>query len=186
MKQKLRQHFEKIVSLTDTEFEFVSSFFEKKTFLKHQFLVQENNAVNYDFWIIEGLVKAYKTDTNGKLHILQFAMEDWWITDYRAYFNQTLSNLNIDCLENTQVYCLSLENREKICNEIQQMNTFFRKKTSKGYVALQQRILSMLTSKAKERYEEFLQLYPSLPNRLPKHIIASYLGVSRETLSRLY
>lgn len=185
MSKELKQHIEKIVSLMDSEFDFVLSHFTTKKFKKHQFLIQENNYVTDDFWVVKGLVKAYHRDIDGKEHIMQFAMEDWWVTDYQAYFNQTKATLNVDCLEDTEVLCLSLENRDKICAELHKIEHFFRKKSNAGYVALQRRILSLLNSNAKERYEQFLVQYPTLLQRIPKTLIASYLGVSRETLSRL-
>ena len=185
MYKEFRNHIEKITILTDEEFDFVYSHFTTKKLKKHQFLVQEGEYVLNDFWVVKGLVKAYHNDANGKQHIIQFALEDWWITDYQAYFNQTQSTLTVDCLEDTEVLCLTLENREKICSELHKIEHFFRKKSNSGYVALQRRILSFLSENAKERYEQFLIQYPSLLQRIPKTLIASYLGVSRETLSRL-
>uniref|UniRef100_UPI0035E3E297 Crp/Fnr family transcriptional regulator n=1 Tax=Empedobacter brevis TaxID=247 RepID=UPI0035E3E297 len=90
------------------------------------------------------------------------------------------------CIEDTEVLCLSNDNREKLSREFHQIEYFFRKKTNRRNVALQNRILSLLSSNAKERYEKFIQEYPSLVQKLPRHILASYLGVTRETLSRLY
>jgi CRP-like cAMP-binding protein len=115
---------------------------------------------------------------------LQFALEDWWITDYQAYFSQTEATIAIDCIEDCEVLSLSLHKREKICAELHKMEHFFRKKSNGGYVALQRRILSLLNSSAKERYESLLKQSPKLFQRVPKALIASYLGVSRETLSR--
>ena len=112
-------------------------------------------------------------------------MEDWWVTDYQAYFSQSKATLSIDCLEEVEVYCLSLQNRDKICAELHKVEHFFRKKSNSGYIALQKRILSLLNSSAKERYEQLLLQYPTLFQRVPKTLIASYLGVSRETLSRI-
>lgn len=185
MSKELRQHIERIVQLTDNEFDFVLAHFSTKKFKKHQFLIQEGDYVLNDFWVVKGLIKAYHTDSAGKEHIMQFAMEDWWVTDYQAYFNQTPSILTVDCLEDTEVLCLSLENREKVCAELHKMEHFFRRKSNSGYIALQRRILSLLNSSAKERYEQFLLQYPTLLQRVPKTLIAAYLGVSRETLSRL-
>ncbi|MCT3702796.1 Crp/Fnr family transcriptional regulator [Elizabethkingia anophelis] len=185
MMQKLRQHIEQIVALTDTEFEFILSHFTIKKLKKHQYLVQEGEYVHSDFWVMKGLLKAYQNDSDGKQHIMQFASEDWWITDYQAYFRKTKATLNVDCLEDTEVLCLSLENRDKVCAELHKAEHFFRKKSNAGYIALQQRILSLLNSNAKERYEKFLWQYPKLLQRIPKTLIASYLGVSRETLSRV-
>jgi len=185
MSIRLREHIEKIVALTDDEFEHVLSHFTIKKFKKHQFLIQEGENVTSDFFVIEGLVKASHTDTSGKQHIMQFAMEDWWTSDYQAYFNQTVATLTLDCIEDTEVLCLTLQNREKLCADLHKIEHFFRKKSNAGYIALQQRILSLLNSSAKERYEQLLVQYPSLFQRVPKTLLASYLGVSRETLSRL-
>lgn len=185
MSEILRQQIEKITPLTDNEFEYILSHFTTKKIKKHQFLIQEDNFVQNDYFVIKGLLKAYYVNHEGKEHIMQFAMEDWWITDYQAYFNETKATLNIDCIEATEVLCLSLHNREKLCADMHKIEHFFRKKSNSGYVALQRRILSLLNSNAKERYEQLFHQYPTLFQRVPKTLIASYLGVSRETLSRL-
>ena len=112
-------------------------------------------------------------------------MEDWWVTDYQAHFKKETATINVDCLEDCEILCLSLENREKLCSELQKIEHFFRIKSNFGYVALQRRILSLLDKDAKGRYEQLIELYPILLQRVPKTILASYLGVSRETLSRL-
>lgn len=185
MSLRLRAHIEKIVPLTDDEFEHVISHFTLKKFKKHQFLIQDGEIVTFDFFVVSGLVKASHIDEAGKQHIMQFAMEDWWISDYQAYFNQAPATLTVDCIEDTEVFCLSLQNREKLCADLHKIEHFFRKKSNSGYIALQQRILSLLNSSAKERYAKLLTQYPSLFQRVPKTLLASYLGVSRETLSRL-
>lgn len=181
----LRQHIEQITPITDSEFEYVMSHFTSKKLRKHQFLIQNGSEVKNDHFVISGLLKAYYTNDEGKEHILQFAMEDWWVTDYQAYFKKEKSNIDIDCLEDCEVLCLSLHNRNKLCADLQKIEHFFRVKSNFGYVALQRRILSLLDKDAKARYEELVSLYPSLLQRVPKTILASYLGVSRETLSRL-
>lgn len=148
-------------------------------------MVQEGQAVENDYFILSGCVKSYHTDEAGKVHIIQFGMQDWWITDYEAYYNQTVATVNIDCIEDSELLCLSFSNREKLCAEMHKIEHFFRKKTNKRNVALQNRILSLLSSDAKARYDNLLKQYPQLFQKVPKHLIASYLGVTRETLSRL-
>ncbi|WP_345954801.1 Crp/Fnr family transcriptional regulator [Mucilaginibacter sp. PAMB04168] len=181
----LRQQIEKIVKLTDDEFHFVLSHFSAKSFKKHQYVVQAGYAAPNDHFVVKGLLRSFYLDESGKTHILQFAMEDWWISDPQAYHNSEAATLNIDCLEDTQVYVISLENREKLCADSRKMEYFFRKKTQAGYIALQKRIQSLMSQSAKERYDQFVHLYPQLSQRLPKVQIASYLGISRETLSRM-
>lgn len=181
----LRKQIEKIIQISDSEFEYVLSHFVHKNFKKHQFILQEGENVPNDYFILNGCLKSYFTDKNGKEHILAFGMQDWWITDYQAYYNQSIATINIDCIEDSELLCLSFENREKLCAEIHKIEHFFRKKTNKRNVALQQRILSLLSNNAKEKYDQLLELYPQLFQKVPKQLIASYLGVTRETLSRL-
>lgn len=185
MSDILRQQIEKITQLTDSEFDYILSHFVSKKYKKHQFVIQEGENVPNDFFILNGCLKSYFTDKNGKTHILQFGMQDWWITDYQAYYNQAKSTINIDCIEDSELLCLTFQNREKLCAEMHKIEHFFRKKTNKRNVALQQRILSLLSNNAKEKYDQLLLLYPQLFQKVPKHFIASYLGVTRETLSRL-
>jgi CRP-like cAMP-binding protein len=185
MSKELRSHIEKIISLTDQEFDNILSHFTTKKLKKHQFLVQEGDSVQNDYFVVKGLLKAYHIDKEGKEHIMQFAMEDWWITDYQAYFNQVNATLQVDCIEDSELLCLSLHHREKLCADLHKVEHFFRRKSNSGYIALQRRILSLLNSNAKERYEQLLHQYPDLLQRIPKTLIAAYLGVSRETLSRL-
>ncbi|GAB0154952.1 Crp/Fnr family transcriptional regulator [Chryseobacterium sp. Alg-005] len=183
--EKLKAHFEEIIELTDDEFAYILSHFTTKKLKKHQFLIQIGDKVNHTYWVKKGLLKAAYTDEKEKEHILQFAMENWWITDYQAYFTRTNAILNIDCLENSELLCLSYENREKLCREMQKVEHFFRKKANSGFIALQKRMLSFMSNNIKERYEILLSQYPHLFQRVSKTIIASYLGVSRESLSRL-
>ncbi|WP_422857746.1 Crp/Fnr family transcriptional regulator [Flagellimonas sp. S174] len=185
MKHPLRSHIEEIISLTDEEFEFVLEHFEQVTRRKHQFLVQEGEYVNKEYWIIKGCTKSYFLDDNGKEHILRFAMENYWITDYESFVKQVPSKIYIDCLEDCELLYISFENRDKLTAQMHKMERFWAKKSKLGRIALQSRILSLLKNSAKERYDLLLEQYPKLFQRVPKKLIASYLGVSRETLSRL-
>ena len=112
-------------------------------------------------------------------------MEDWWESDYFAYYNSGKATMSLQCLEDTQVFCITLEAYNKLCAGFPKIEHFLLIKGTGGHIAAQQRILSFLTSNAKERYDQFLKKYPALFQRVSKTLIASYLGVSRETLSRL-
>jgi CRP-like cAMP-binding protein len=185
MEEALRNQIEKIVKLSDEEFAAVLTYFTVKRFKKHQYVLQAGNLAPNDHFVVKGLLKSFYVDETGKMHIMQFAMEDWWITDPQAYHNGLIATLNVDCLEDTLVYQMSLENREKLCADSHKMEYFFRKKTQAGYIALQKRIQSLMSQTAKSRYDQFIQLYPQLTQRLPKALSASDLCISRETLSRM-
>ncbi|MBC8152006.1 MAG: Crp/Fnr family transcriptional regulator [Bacteroidetes bacterium] len=185
MKEKLRQHIEKRVSLTDEEFALVLAHMTEKNFRKHQFLIQEGERVRYAYFVVSGLLKLTYTDESGKSHIVSFAMEDWWESDFNAFFNQTEATLSLDCLEDTAVFCFSLADFQRLCTGLPKFERFFVHLAIAGSVAAQQRILSLLTTNAQEWYEQLIKLYPTLVQRVSKAMLASYLGVSRETLSRL-
>ncbi|WAC12465.1 Crp/Fnr family transcriptional regulator [Dyadobacter pollutisoli] len=183
---KLRKHIEEITPVSDEEFEYVKTFLTRKRVRKHQYLIQVGDIVTCDYWITRGIFRAFYVDKTGKEHILQFALENSWLSDYNAFFNQTESKMNIVCMEDAEVLCLTLLAKEKLASELHKMEHFFRMKVTRGYTVQQHRIISLLSNNPRQRYEEFESLYPNIVKKVPKKYIAEYLGISRETLSRLY
>jgi CRP-like cAMP-binding protein len=185
-KEILRAHVTKMTSLTDEQFEYFFSFFSEQSFKKGQAIISEGDAVDREYFVISGCLKTFFINDDLKMFILQFAMPTWWASDYNALYNHTRATICVDCIADTDVLCLSNADRETLCRELHKAEHFFRWRTNKGYVAAQKRLLSFMNNNVKGRYEELLNLYPELYNIVPKTLIAAYLGVSRETLSRLY
>lgn len=183
---RLRKHIEEITPVTDEEFEFIKTFFTLKRVKKHQYLIQEGEQANYEYLILSGIFRMFYIDDEGKEYIVQFGGENWWMSDYQAYFNEKKATLQMTCMEDAEVLYTTLHGREKLSSDLHKMEHFFRVKLTKGYAAQQRRIISLLSSTPQQRYEEFGLLYPHLMQKIPKKYIAEYLGVSRETLSRLY
>jgi CRP-like cAMP-binding protein len=182
----LRAHIEAISPLTDEEFEYILSHYTPKKLKKHAFLVQEGDYVRYEYLVVKGCLKASISNSEtGKEFIYQFAVEDWWITDRAAFFERTKATNNIDCLEDCELLGITLDDRDKLCAEMRKYEHFCSIKAAMGYTSLQKRLQLMIMGSAKDRYEKFILQYPHLLQRIPKTYIASYLGVSRETLSRL-
>src|SRR5690606_24563075 len=173
----LRKHIEEIVPLTTDEFTYILSHFKPLSRSKHQFIIQDGDLVNKEYWVVKGCLKSCFSDINGKEHILQFAMENWWVTDYQAFTTRTRASISVDCLEDCELLFVTYEDREKLSAEMHKMEKFWSRKTKAGYVALQNRILSLLKDPAKERFEKLVAQYPQLIQRVPKKMIASYLGV---------
>jgi CRP-like cAMP-binding protein len=184
--QPLRAHIEQITPLSDAEFERVNSFFTLKRVRKNQFLVNEGDDAKYEYFVLSGIYKVFYADEQGKQHIVQFAQENWWMADYHGFFKQKTASVYIECIEAGEVLFTTLEARETLAREMHKMEHFFRVKLTNGYVAQQERIKLLLSSTPQQRYEQFARLYPELLQRIPKKLVAEYLGVSRETLSRLY
>lgn len=181
----LRKHIEAIVPLTDEEFNIIFRYFHPKEVSKKELLVQSGQIVVSEFLVVKGLLKTFMHDDMGRQHIIQFAMENWWISDYPAYAVQGYGEMCVQALENCFVLELSLKDKKEMCEHVPKMYQFHGAKSFGGYVSLQKRVLSMMKNSAKEKYELLLAQYPELFQRVSKTMIAHYLGVSRETLSRL-
>ncbi|QTE35780.1 Crp/Fnr family transcriptional regulator [Mucilaginibacter gossypii] len=185
-KEILKEHVSKTASLTDEQFDYFFSHFTYKTFKKGQTIIGEGDKVDCEYFVLSGYLKSFFINDDMKMFILQFAMPTWWASDYNALYSGERATISLDCITDAEVLCLTGQDREKLCNEIHASEHFFRWRTNKGYVAAQKRLLSFMNNNARHRYEELLAQYPTLYNVVPKQLIASYLGVSRETLSRLY
>jgi CRP-like cAMP-binding protein len=174
------------VDLPGETFDHLYSHFTYQQYKRGQALISEGDHVDCEYFVISGCLKTFYINDELKMFILQFAMPTWWASDYQALYNNTKATINVDCITDTDVLCLTNSDREKLCKEIHDVEYFFRWRTNKGYVATHRRLLSLMNNNVKYRYEELLKLYPELYNLVPKNLIAAYLGVSRETLSRLY
>lgn len=185
-KDILKAHLAKTITLTDDEFDYFYSHFKPYSFKKGQAIISVGEKVNCEYFVLNGCLKTFYINDDQKMFILQFAMSTWWASDYNALYSDVRATVNVDCITNAEVLCLTSEDRERLCREIYALEYFFRWRSNKGFVASQKRLLSLMNNDAKYRYEELLNMYPSLYNIVPKQLIAAYLGVSRETLSRLY
>jgi CRP-like cAMP-binding protein len=185
MSNSLRAQVESFVPLTDAEFDLVLSFFTEKKFRKHQFMVQEGSFVPHYFFIGRGLTKSFFVDETGREHILDLSMDNNWVTDMQAFHLQEKTKLNIYCLEDCETLAITLQNIEKLCSDLDKMQYFFRQKAIDENILLQRRIQCFVSNNATNRYHQLVAKNPELIQRVPKKLIASYLGVSRETLSRL-
>jgi CRP-like cAMP-binding protein len=185
-KEILRAHVAKLAVLTSEQFDHFFLHFKKLSFKKGQAIITAGDMVGCEYFVISGCLKSFFINDDLKMFILQFAMPTWWASDYNALYSHTKATINVDCITDAEVLCLTNDDREKLCDEFHQVEHFFRWRTNRGYVASQKRLLSFMNNNVKYRYEELLKLYPELYNTVPKNLIAAYLGVSRETLSRLY
>lgn len=186
MHESLLRHISELVKLEHDEKSLINACFKPLHFRKRQYVLQEGQMVDRMFFVRKGLLKSSFYDEFGKEHILQFASENWWVSDFAAFYKREAATLSLDCIEDAELLSISYDDLELLCEELPKMEHFFRKKNSFGYVSLQQRILSLIARSAKDRYHDFCVQYPDIVQRVPKQLIANYLGLSRETLSRLH
>jgi CRP-like cAMP-binding protein len=139
----------------------------------------------YGMFVASGCLRTYTIDNKGKEHILQFSPEDWWTGDMSSLVNGVPSQLFIDAIEDSDILLFDNNSIQKLNEYIPESAAMYQVALHKSLVAKNQRIVFSLSASAEERYNDFLNKYPSLVQRVPQHMIASYLGISPETLSRI-
>lgn len=185
MLNKLRTHIDKVLPLSDTEFERIVPFFKVQHARKNAFLIQEGELARNHYFVVNGLLKLVFTDADGKAHIVGFAMEDWWESDFEAFYTGKPATMSLQCIEDSTLLAISLADYNALLLAVPALAHFFLEKAYFGFIASQRRVLSSLTSNTQERFQQLVQRYPALLQRVPKAQLAAYLGVSRETLSRI-
>jgi CRP-like cAMP-binding protein len=184
MFETLRSYFERSFPVTDEQFELIKTLFASKKVNKGEFLLREGEITKYSIFVSAGCLRTYTIDDKGKEHILQFSPENWWTGDM-SFTSDVPSQCFIEAIEDSDVLLTELSSIKKIAEYIPKSAAFYQTALQKSAAAKNQRIVSSMSATAEERYSEFLKTYPSLLQRLPQHMIASYLGVSPETLSRI-
>lgn len=185
MSQLLLNNITKHIPLSDEEKYMLLSVTVPKKLRKRQYLLQEGDVSKYSAFILKGCLRSYFVDTNGFEHILQFAIEDWWITDMMSYISGKPGRLNIDALEETELLLISREDQLALFEKCPVFEKYFRIITENGMVSNQQRLLDNLSLPAMERYKNFIKKYPVFMQRIPQSQIAAYLGITPEFLSKI-
>jgi CRP-like cAMP-binding protein len=181
----LHTHIKKRLPLTQDEFNLCSKFFSPRKVKKRQFLLQEGDVCKHLAYVNSGCLREYSVDHKGEIHIIQFAIRDWWIADLNSFLSGLPSGQNIDAMQDSEVLMLEQAAREKMLEAVPKMERFFRLLLEGKYVATQRRINDTLTASAEERYLGFIRTYPALVQEIPQQDIASYLGITPQSLSRI-
>jgi len=173
------------ISITAEEFEFCKTLFLPKKLRKRQYLLQEGDVCKYNTFVSAGLLRSYTVDDKGGEHILQFAFEGWWLGDIYSFLTGEPSVYNMEALEPCELLLITHPSWELLLEKIPAFERYFRILIQNNLVATQRRLMGALSGTAEERYVQFMNNFPGCLNRIPQHMIASYLGITRETLSRI-
>lgn len=180
-----KSYLQKRTSITDEQFEEIARDLKVKSFVKNELILSQGEKSTRTYFVLEGLMRSYSIDTKGKAHIIQFAPEGWWISDRNGLLFNEASDFNMDAIEATTAviipkdfFCVAAEHAP----EFALLNTTM---LNHAIHFMQKRINLLLAATAEERYLDFIKLYPNLTLRVPQWMIASYLGVTPESLSRV-
>ena len=183
-KCSIREIFKEF-DFTPAEINIAEDKFEEVNVRKGEVLLTPGQHVPYQYFVYDGCLRTYYINDSGKEFTLQFAVNDWWISDYTAFFNEGLSMFYIDCVKDAVVYKISKISMEQLYKEVPQIESFFRIKMERFFASFQKRILSDLALTAQEKYVKFLQSYPDIEKHIKNYHLASYLGITTESLSRV-
>lgn len=173
------------VKLTDQDFELIQSVSIIKKLRKKQYLLQEGDVWRFHAFVCSGFVRTYSVDKKGTEHIMNFSPENYWTGDRESLTNETPSTFNIEAIENSEILLIKKADFEQLCKQIPTFNDLVNTILQKSLLVAQNRIHSNISLSAEDKYLNFIQRFPSITHRVPLHMIASYLGVSPETISRI-
>jgi CRP-like cAMP-binding protein len=169
----------------DEDLALVKTHLTPKKLRRKQYLLQEGDVCKHIAFVEKGALRTYSVDDLGTEHILQFALEGWTISDLYSFLTGEASTYNIDALEDAELVLVSKAAHEEMLQTIPKYETYIRLQVTGAYIALQRRITSVLSLTTEERYKNFTATYPNIVQRVPQHMIASFMGLTPETLSRV-
>ena len=185
MFSELEKNFRQQIALTDDEFDRVTRHFVPKKLRRRQLLLEPGDVCTRMAFVTKGALYAYSTTEKGSINVVQFAFESWWMADLYSFFTQEPTKLTIEALEDCQLLLLKTDRLEPLMAEVPAVESYLRILYQNAYVALQRRMEETIGLTAEQRYTRFMERDGHLLLRVPQHLIASFLGITPETLSRI-
>jgi len=185
MYELILKNISRYIQLTKEETEYFTSLLKEKKLRRKQYLLQEGDICRYENFVVQGCLRTYHIDSKGQEHIVQFAVEDWWIGDMYSFLTQKPSRYAIDALEDSVVLSIEKKSMDELYIKVPKFEKFYRHLLQNAFIALQERITSNISETGEERYRQFQLKYSKIEERVPQRMIASFLGLTPESLSRI-
>ena len=185
LQQHLLDNINRTVTLSTEAETDLAGIAQTERIKKRQFIDQPGYVSIYRNYVVSGAFRSFFLDDDGKEHTVQIAVDDWFVSDFYSYITKSPATLFVEALEDSVILRMSYERIEPLCAKHHSLSEYFRITTEKAFAYARNRALSNISKTAEERYKEFLSMYPSIVRRVPQRIIASYLGMTPEFLSKI-
>ncbi len=182
---ELKNYIERYISISDDEFQLFLSYLTHKSLKPKEKILDIGNKCNHRFYIKKGCVKLYSYNEKGNEQIYHFGIENWWITDYKSLLENKPSDKIIEAIELTEILMLSNDNFEILCKILPKTERLFRIIMERSYIAFQNRLEFLFNQTSEEQYINFIERNADFVKRVPQYMLASYLGVTPEFVSRV-
>jgi len=173
------------VLLSEAEQKLVKTFFSPKKIRKKQYLLQEGNICRHLAFVEKGLLRSYSVDEKGIEHMIHFAWEGWWMADMLSFLSIEPSTYHIDAIEDAELLLISRNDFEEMLLKVPVMERYFRILFQNNIISKERRLISSISNTAEEKFIHLSATNPELIKRIPQQLVASYLGITPETLSRI-
>ena len=185
MSTEIINHIKKYISIHPDDEAIILGFFKENNFNKKENLITLNNTCNSHYFIRKGCVRMFFVNEKGVEQTIQFAIENWWITDYLAFENRTKTSFTIQAIENTEVLEIDYKNQEELLKKFPELERYFRLIFQRAYSASILRTKYLFDFSREEFYHHFKTNFPKFVTRIPQHILASFLNMTPEYLSEI-
>jgi CRP-like cAMP-binding protein len=179
------EYFRRRVPLTQDEQELIKKYLTVKKLRKRQYLLQEGDVCKCVAFVEKGALRLYSVNEDGTEHIVRFGLDGWFITDLYSFLTNEPSIYNIDAIEDSELVLIARSASDELRTVSSKYQEFIFQETSEAYIQLLRRITSIISLSLEERYQELTAKFPDIIQRVPQHMIASYMGLTSETLSRV-
>lgn len=185
MFEVLHQKINEVIQISEEDFALAKTLFLPKKLRKKRYLLQDGDPCKYTIFVEQGLLRSFTIDEKGNEHILQFSVKGWWAADLYSFLTGEPSNYNIQALEDSELLLITQPSWEELLTAVPAFERYTRILMQNNLIATQRRLMESFSETAEEKYLRLLKDHPDIVQKVPQHMIASYIGITRETLSRI-
>ena len=185
MTKHLFEHINKFIEISEVDFNEILPFFDYRSLNKKEIIIEAGDKCNFNYFVLNGCLQMYFISDKGTERTIQFAIENWWMTDCLAFYNQEKTDFYIQAIEASQIISISFDKQKQLLNQFPKLEKYFRIIYQISFGASQMKMKYLYDFSKEEMYFNFIDKYPNFAQRIPQYLLASYLGLTPEYVSEI-